>query len=93
MGAVRYAIGQVGWEHDPATDCVYVASLPQGPILRIDGAGAPILALLIEADAPLTIGEILARLGERIPELPDDADEHVERFLTQMRAHDVVQLR
>lgn len=89
-GAARYALGQIGWQRDAATGAVYIAPLPQGPVLRIDGAGVPVLTVLAEARGPLTAPQILTRLTGYLTELPDDAADHIQCFLDEMRRNGVV---
>lgn len=63
-------------------DVVYVAALPDPPILVLDGAAALIWVTALEVDSALLVDEIAARSGVPLTELRTD----VESFVADLRS-------
>ena len=55
-------------------DLVYIATLPQGPILRLDGAAAVIWAAALEDSAETLVDRVAATVGASSQEIADDVE-------------------
>lgn len=90
---LRYRTCPLAWEESPEDEgTVFVAGLPQGPPVRIEGSAVQVLAVLDEAESALTLEEILARLRQVIAHLPPHAGQEVEEFLRSMMHLGVVRV-
>ncbi|MDO5663248.1 MAG: hypothetical protein Q4G40_11170 [Brachybacterium sp.] len=85
----RYQLQKCVREQGESDAEVWVAPVPQGPILRLDGAGGAIIALLHEADRPMGVAEIVTAFGEA-EDLPADADAQVRTFLESVMEYGLV---
>ena len=65
-------------------DLVYVARLPTGPLLVLDGGAATIWRQLADGGAAGTLRE---RVAATLLDPPPDLGEQIEAFIETLRAH------
>lgn len=63
---------------------IWAGVLPHGPILRLGGAAAPLLAVLAEKGEALDSADVTAHLRAEIVGMPEDAEQVIAEFLDQL---------
>lgn len=79
---VRYQVSTIA--HHTADASEWVAALPHGPITELTGIGPLILAIVQDAEAPMSAADVTADLRELVPDAPEDAEAVVAAFLQDL---------
>ena len=89
MTAHRYRLGDV--VIDRVEDAVWIAPLPSGPIMLLQGVSPLVVDVLAAADSPLTPSEVLEGLRALVADVPADAEAIVAVHLTDLAEHGVLE--
>lgn len=88
---IRYSLAQLSVE--PVDDGLWVGVLPEGPIVKVRGAGELILEVLwaqIDDSTGHTSAEVTRMLASKVVDLPADAELEVARFLSRLAGTGIV---
>lgn len=88
---MRYRVGLLAIEEDASG--IWVAPIPDGPIVRVDGIGPLILELLSAHAEGCTLAELTAAVRQAVPDAPDaaEAEALVGAFLEQLASLHVIE--
>lgn len=78
----HYTRADYAW-HDHAGQH-WVAGLPHGPIMMMEGIGALVLQVIETVDEPITATQVTALLREYVEDMPADAQATIEVFLADL---------
>lgn len=70
--------------HEVEDGEVWAGVLPDGPILRLGGAAAPLLAVLAEQEDALDAAGVADRMRAEVEGMPEDAEQVISGFLDQL---------
>ncbi|SEA67408.1 hypothetical protein SAMN02910418_02132 [Bowdeniella nasicola] len=78
------------WASEFDGSTLWVAPLPQGPVLQLDGVAPSILQVLSESPEPLNVNELIDSLeGAGLP-VPEEAHDQVRAFLESAVTYEIV---
>lgn len=88
---IRYRVGLLAIEEDASG--TWVAPIPDGPIVRVDGIGPLILELLSAHAEGCTLAGLTAAVRQAVPDAPDaaEAEALVGAFLEQLASLHVIE--
>lgn len=89
MTAHRYRLGDV--VIDRVEDDVWIAPLPSGPIMLLQGISPLVVDVLTAAGSPLTSHEVLEGLRGLVADVPTDAEAIVTAHLVDLAEHGVLE--
>lgn len=89
MTAHRYQLGDV--VIDRVEDDVWIAPLPSGPIMLLQGVSPLVVDVLAAATAPVTVEEVLGGLRALVADVPADAESIIAAHLTDLAEHGVLE--
>ena len=89
MTAHRYRLGDV--VIDRVEDEAWVAPLPSGPIMLLQGVSPLVVDVLTAAGSPLTSHEVLEGLRGLVADVPADAEAIVTAHLVDLAEHGVLE--
>lgn len=88
----RCRLVPVVWEQDPASADMWVAPVPDGPLVRIGGIGTVVFELLLDdGGVGLEADEIAETIRRLDPSAPIDAEKQIRRFLAELTAHGIAE--
>lgn len=81
---MRVRLADLVHERDEGSGTVWVAPVPDGPMVRVDGIGPVVLAVLAGQPEGATLPGLVAELGRLVPDMPSDAQSELEPFLESL---------
>lgn len=86
----RLRLAPIVHEVDEETELLYVARVPDGPIVRVEGVGPLILDILSAHPDGLTMNELIQQLRAQLPEMPADPAAELSPFLQSLETAGVL---